>query len=154
VLFILNEKLLVGGPATFIPAYWYKEGEDNVVGAYDDDVVATLPTSEQWVIDHHGPSPYVSVIDAEDDGWNWKKSETVYGDAKDYVIVPINYREYDREMSKAYAQPLKKQAWRLFQNAGTGFDVLSEIIPIFSLKDSYDEGKLSFRYKIRYVRRP
>lgn len=67
----------------------------------------------------------------------------------DYVIVPINYREYDREMSKAYAQPLKKQAWRLFQNAGTGFDVLSEIIPIFNLKD-----KGTFKYRIRYVRRP
>ena len=67
----------------------------------------------------------------------------------DYVIVPINYREYDREMSKAYAQPLKKQAWRLFQNAGTGFDVLSEIIPIFNLKDKGD-----FQYRIRYVRRP
>lgn len=50
---------------------------------------------------------------------------------KIYVVVPINYREYDREMSKAYAQPLKKQAWRLFSNAATGYDIQSEIIPIF-----------------------
>lgn len=50
---------------------------------------------------------------------------------KIYVVVPINYREYDREMSKAYAQPLKKQAWRLFSNAATGYDIQSEIIPIY-----------------------
>lgn len=52
-------------------------------------------------------------------------------DKKTYVVVPINYREYDREMSKAYAQPLKKQAWRLFSNASTGYDIQSEIIPIY-----------------------
>ena len=34
-------------------------------------------------------------------------------------------------MSKAYAQPLKKQAWRLFSNAATGYDIQSEIIPIY-----------------------
>ena len=50
---------------------------------------------------------------------------------KIYVVVPINYKEYDREMSKAYAQPLKKQAWRLFSNAATGYDIQSEIIPIY-----------------------
>lgn len=50
---------------------------------------------------------------------------------KIYVVVPINYREYDREMSKAYAQPLKKQAWRLFSDAATGYDIQSEIIPIY-----------------------
>ena len=41
----------------------------------------------------------------EEDGKTVKSSER-------YVIVPINYKEYDREMSKPYAQPLKKQAWR------------------------------------------
>lgn len=47
----------------------------------------------------------------------------------DYIIVPISYKEYDREMSKPYAQPLKKQAWRLFHNQATGFDVNTELIP-------------------------
>ena len=57
---------------------------------------------------------------------------------KIYVVVPINYREYDREMSKAYAQPLKKQAWRLFSNAATGYDIQSEIIPIYG--STQEEG--------------
>lgn len=52
-------------------------------------------------------------------------------DKKSYTVVPINYREYDREMSKSYGQPLKNQAWRLFSNASTGYDIYSEIIPIY-----------------------
>lgn len=69
---------------------------------------------------------------------------------KTYVIVPINYKEYDREMSKPYAQPLKKQAWRLFQNAGTGFDYLTELIPVWDLTAK----ETITGYKMRYVRRP
>ena len=65
---------------------------------------------------------------------------------KNYIVVPINYKEYDRQMSKPYAQPLKKQAWRLFQ--GDDVDVLSEVIPIVGINLS------NATYKIRYVRRP
>lgn len=68
-----------------------------------------------------------------------------------YVVVPINYKEYDREMSKPYAQPLKKQAWRLFQNNVTGFDVYSELIPRWNITEG--TGK-TLVYKIRYIRRP
>lgn len=80
----------------------------------------------------------------EDDGETVKSSER-------YVIVPINYKEYDREMSKPYAQPLKKQAWRLFQNNATGFDVNSELIPRHNVKE---DDNSAFIYKIRYVKRP
>lgn len=76
------------------------------------------------------------------------------GDLKTFVIIPIHYREYDRLMSKAYAQPLKKQAWRLFQNNSTGFDLKSEIIPRWDYKEAVDEGKGELFYKIRYIRRP
>ena len=69
---------------------------------------------------------------------------------KNYVIVPINYKEYDREMTKAYAQPLKKQAWRLFQNNTQGFDIYSELIPRWDLTDK----ETITDYKIRYIRRP
>lgn len=80
--------------------------------------------------------------------------ETTVG-KKNFVIVPISYKEYDREMSKAYSQPLKKQAWRLFQNQATGFDVNSELIPRFNVVTSQSETqKVSFVYKIRYVKRP
>lgn len=77
---------------------------------------------------------------------------------KSFVVVPINYKEYDREMSKPYAQPLKKQAWRLFQNTTTGFDIYSEVIPRWDIEEvtpsSYPGVKKEFAYKIRYVKRP
>jgi hypothetical protein len=79
------------------------------------------------------------------------------GKGKDYVIVPISYKEYDREMSKPYAQPLKKQAWRLFQNMATGFDINSELIPrwnITKVDTPVAIGDTEFIYKIRYVKRP
>lgn len=66
---------------------------------------------------------------------------------KNYVIVPINYNEYDRLMSKPFAEPLKKQAWRLFQS-NIGYDLMSEIIPITGVTPS------TSNYVIRYVRRP
>ena len=72
------------------------------------------------------------------------------GFKKNYVVVPINYKELDREMSKAYGQPLKRQMWRIFQNPNTGFDIKSELIPNEKTLDNEDIEA----YKIRYIRRP
>ena len=72
-------------------------------------------------------------------------NEKVKAGNRNYVVIPINYAEYDRLMSKAYGQPLKKQCWRLFQNV-SGIDITSEIIPT--------EGVEVSDYKIRYIRRP
>ena len=60
-------------------------------------------------------------------------------------IVPINFDEYSRIMSKPYKQPLKNQGWRLFQSTG-GVDFISEII----VKPNSTISK----YKLRYVKRP
>ena len=78
---------------------------------------------------------------------NEKLFLTIDGKEKGYTVVPINYREYDRQTSKPYAQPLKKQCWRLFQNE---VDTMSEIIPIWNLEDKATE----IIYKVRYIRRP
>lgn len=60
-------------------------------------------------------------------------------------IVPINYEEYARLMSKPWKQPLKNQGWRLFQSAGE-VDFISEVVIKYNstLTD----------YKIIYVKRP
>jgi len=81
---------------------------------------------------------------------------TCYPADPSFVIVPINYKEYDREMSKAYAQPFKKQAWRLFQNNSTGFDVQSELIPLWNISEELDDATpaINAAYRIRYVKRP
>lgn len=75
-----------------------------------------------------------------------------------FVVVPISFKEYDREMSKPYAQPLKKQAWRLFQDKGTtDYDMVTELIPkqnIVQVGDGSTIGDVVFTYKLRFIRRP
>lgn len=60
-------------------------------------------------------------------------------------IVPINFDEYSRIMSKPYKQPLKNQGWRLFQST-SGVDFISEVI--------VKTGSTLTDYKVRYVKRP
>lgn len=66
---------------------------------------------------------------------------------KEYIVIPINYQEYDRQMSKPYTQPLKKQCWRIF-NANKDNETKAELI----LNDA-NKGD-SYEYKLRYIRRP
>ena len=70
---------------------------------------------------------------------------TVDGVKRLISIIPMNYEEYARLMSKPYKQPLKNQGWRLFQSAD-GVDFISEVVIKYNstLTD----------YRIRYVRRP
>lgn len=70
---------------------------------------------------------------------------TVDGVKRLISIIPMNYEEYARLMSKPWKQPLKNQGWRLFQSIG-GVDFISEVVIKYnsSLTD----------YKIRYVKRP
>lgn len=73
-----------------------------------------------------------------------------------YVVVPINYLEYDRQMSKPYSQPLKKQCWRLLQDnnvASTDGTLYAEIVVTDAAK-AYITGGYSPKYKLRYIRRP
>lgn len=60
-------------------------------------------------------------------------------------IVPINFEEYSRLISKPFKQPLKNQAWRLFQSTD-GVDFISEIVV------GYDKSLTG--YKLRYIKRP
>lgn len=110
---------------------------------FDIDFEVTLPWNTQTVL-----SEFSNVLLGEVDAL-----ESPY--KKEYVIVPLNYKEYDRMHSRAYSQPLKKQAWRLFQNQSTGFDIQTELIPKFNVKEiDTDTEKAEFIYKIRYVKRP
>lgn len=70
---------------------------------------------------------------------------TVDGVKRLISIIPMNYEEYARLMSKPYKQPLKNQGWRLFKSTG-GVDFISEVVIKYNstLTD----------YKIRYVKRP
>ena len=110
-------------------------------------------TIEEGETEGEEPTPPVPLMAFDDRGILYKLpsnilimlNEKVKAGKRNYVVVPINYAEYDRLMSKAYGQPLKKQCWRLFQNV-SGIDITSEIIPT--------EGVEVSDYRIRYIRRP
>ena len=87
-----------------------------------------------------------------------------------YVVVPINYQEYDRLMAKPYKYPPKYQAWRLIVDkktnavptAGGVFDTTFD--ETFNGEDTYLSnvtvaeiiGRFSGEpmYSMRYVKRP
>ena len=75
-------------------------------------------------------------------------NERVTGGNNTYVVVPINYKEYDRVCSKPYAKPFKRQAWRLFQSnkSGNNIDRYSELL--IPTTDTIT------KYTVRYVRKP
>lgn len=68
-------------------------------------------------------------------------------------ILPINYDEYRRMMSKPYKEPLKYQAWRLFtsteSNSFNGQRIAEIIMTSTDKNSNYDKV-----YKIRYIKFP
>jgi len=72
---------------------------------------------------------------------------------EEYVVIPINYNDYDRLQSKPYTKPLKKQAWRMLNNGTyTGVTGTRKFVEII-LRDELSDGESAI-YKVRYVRRP
>ena len=82
---------------------------------------------------------YATVTRARSVGGTNSTSETVR-----LTIVPINYTEYSRLMSKPFKRPLKWQAWRLLTNDGT----IKKAEIIVGPNDTLTA------YNIRYIKRP
>ena len=82
---------------------------------------------------------YATVTRAQSVGDTNSISETVR-----LTIVPINYTEYSRLMSKPFKRPLKWQAWRLLTNDGT----IKKAEIIVGPNDTLTA------YHIRYIKRP
>lgn len=68
-------------------------------------------------------------------------------------IIPLNYIEYQRLMSKPYKEPLKYQAWKLFTSTESdsfnGDRIAEVILTSTDKKSNYDKI-----YKIRYIKFP
>ena len=159
VLFILNERLTVQETvASAIAEYWTVDVNETVYTSEPTitHVEASGDNPEYWTINSEATQYKTEPVVTNHEAVSAVKTK------KDFVIVPISYKEYDREMSKPYAQPLKKQAGRLFQNSAIGFDINSELIPRFNIVQSVADsdhvgdtkGDVVFIYKIRYVKRP
>lgn len=68
-------------------------------------------------------------------------------------IIPLNYIEYQRLMSKPYKEPLKYQAWKLLtsteRDSFNGKRIAEVILTSTDKKSDYDKI-----YKIRYIKFP
>lgn len=71
-------------------------------------------------------------------------NEAIYTDEGVKQVIPIEYPEYTRLMSRPYKEPLNYQAWRLITTSENNISV--EIIS--------NTGDTISSYKMRYVRRP
>lgn len=72
---------------------------------------------------------------------------SVNGISRLISIVPLNYEEYSRFLSKPYKQPLKNQGWRLIQSVNSNdTPFITEII--------VKNGSTISNYKLRYLKRP
>ena len=46
------------------------------------------------------------------------------------TVVPLDYKEYNRLMSKPYKRPLKNQAWRILTNTTTISVIVISVLPV------------------------
>lgn len=74
-------------------------------------------------------------------------NESFVNNSIHYRVVPIDYQEYDRVMSKPFKEPLKSQVWRLIKDGATIGVPNVEIIP-------HSGTLVSPTYSIRYIKRP
>lgn len=98
-------------------------------------------TAEERVVDIAKIDPRSTLFEFPKDVL-FVVNERVYSDINRLLrVIPINFEEYDRLMSKPYKYPTKYCAWRLLSTDATKY---VELIAPGELSD----------YRIRYVRKP
>lgn len=70
------------------------------------------------------------------------------------IVIPINYQDYNRVMSKPYKHPPKYQAWRLMYNvAGSDWNSPDISTSVYAQLIAHPNETFNV-YTIRYVRKP
>ena len=73
-----------------------------------------------------------------------------------YSVVPISYSDYQRLMTKPYAYPPKRMAWRLF--IGTIQKTLADsskvTVPVAEVIGKFVSSPSNWNYTLRYVKKP
>lgn len=139
-LFIINERVIAEGDPFISYTPIPKESEDLTVGA----VVYTQNSEGKYV-----QTPITSAsLDDFTSGTKVGYTQVITKTpGQSYVIIPLNYKDYDRMQSRAYNEPLKRQAWRLFE---TDVNTLKSSVEIILRSDA----KPFYQYVVRYIRRP
>lgn len=142
--------LLTKAQDEIIKNYFNPKGNKHQEG-FDDSVKRQIDFSniisvgEGTLLDSHtGFDPRSKVYRIPEDVF-LIINETLTTDTGVKQVVPINFDEYLRLMSRPYKEPLKYQAWRLVTESSDG-TIIVELIP--------HSGEIISKYTIRYVRRP
>lgn len=78
------------------------------------------------------------------DGVKGTDGKVIGGQTVNLTVVPLQFQEYDRLMSKPFARPVKRQAWRIFNASGTSNKSDLVVGPTDVINS----------YSLRYVKRP
>ena len=75
---------------------------------------------------------------------------------KFYSVVSISYSDYQRLMTKPYAYPPKRMAWRLFIGTiqKTLEDTSKVIVPVAEIIGKFVGDPTTWDYTLRYVKKP
>ena len=125
----------------------YREGVDGSMKRQADfsALIQTVQlaevTEETIKFDHRStqykfPTSFVAILN---DNLVLTKDDTSYM----RQVIPLSYAEYTRLMSKPYKEPMKNQAWRLYD----GKDIVELIT-------TTGDSTLTKSYTVRYVRYP
>jgi hypothetical protein len=68
-------------------------------------------------------------------------------------VIPLSYQEYQRLMTKPYAYPPKRIAWRLFTGTIT-IEEDSTTYPVAEIIGKFISQKDNISYNLRYVKQP
>ena len=96
----------------------HPKGSNEIIGNSDGETEVTLTPFKDSFFDLR---PETKSVVLEDDILMFTNEYVVVNRRnKDtrLIVVPINYMEYSRLMSKPFKRPIKNQAWRLLDNSG------------------------------------
>lgn len=148
VFIVVNEQVIIGGNVNPGSSKYYIWKNGNWI--LDLEVISPKP---KYIVDSIEALHKLNETETlqDDDVALVDIKQSFNGFTGIRQVIPITYKEYMRLMSKPFKEPLKNQAWRLLTNEDENI-FRAEIILTTADRKKYPNS--SFRYRIRYVKKP
>ena len=151
---------------------YFNSRVDNTNGGFDGsqkrqyDFSFLIKTAKlEANVSNEGDENYIPKMDNRGSLFNFPEdyflsiNEVIRDDAssnKFYSVVSISYSDYQRLMTKPYAYPPKRMAWRLFIGTiqKTLEDTSKVIVPVAEIIGKFVGNPTTWDYTLRYVKKP
>ena len=151
---------------------YFNSRVDNTNGGFDGsqkrqyDFSFLIKTAKlEANVSNEGDENYIPKMDNRGSLFNFPEdyflsiNEVIRDDAssnKFYSVVSISYSDYQRLMTKPYAYPPKRMAWRLFIGTiqKTLEDTSKITVPVAEIIGKFVGDPTTWDYTLRYVRKP